>query len=36
MENLILEFDQELNNVVRMKEEEVRSKLEEEVSKYQT
>jgi hypothetical protein len=35
MENLILEFDQELNNVVRMKEEEVRSKLEEEVSKYQ-
>ena len=35
MENLILEFDNEVNNVVKMKEVEVNAKLEEEISKYQ-
>ncbi len=35
MENLILEFDQELNNVIKMKENEARWKLEEEMMKYQ-
>ena len=35
MENLIMEFDHEVNNVVKMKEKEVKAKLEEEISKYQ-
>lgn len=35
MEKLILQFDEELNNVIRIKEQEAKSKFEEEIEKYQ-